>query len=65
MPEPNKLAEAFTKKAKFMKPECEHCQLGGHGFICYSKDGSCLLTGYKSQKPKTRGDTDISTGSGK
>ena len=30
-----------------VKPECEGCPFPGHGFICWSADGSCLRTNMK------------------
>lgn len=35
----------------FVKPECAGCPLPGHGFICWSEDGSCLLDRYR-KKPE-------------
>ena len=25
-----------------IKPECEGCNMGAHGFLCHFQDGSCL-----------------------
>lgn len=33
-----------------IKPECEGCPFPGHGFICWSADGSCLRTNMKAPK---------------
>lgn len=33
-----------------IKPECEGCPFPGHGFICWSTDGSCLRTNMKQPK---------------
>ena len=27
-----------------IKPECEGCKIGAHGFMCHFADGSCLKT---------------------
>lgn len=38
-------------------PECDGCPFPGHGFICWSADGSCLRSNYK-QKEETPIETD-------
>ncbi len=29
-----------------IKPECEGCTFPGHGFICWSQDGTCMRDRY-------------------
>ncbi len=29
-----------------IKPECEGCAFPGHGFICWSQDGTCMRDRY-------------------
>lgn len=29
-----------------IKPECKGCSYAAHGFLCHTKDGRCLRTGY-------------------
>ena len=31
-------------------PGCEGCPYPGHGFICWSADGSCLRSNYKRKE---------------
>ena len=33
-----------------VKPECEGCPFPGHGFICWSADGSCMRTRYQRKE---------------
>ncbi len=32
-----------------IKPECQGCPFPGHGFICWSADGSCMRSRYRKE----------------
>lgn len=34
-----------------IKPECEGCRIGAHGFMCYFSDGQCLKTIHEKGGP--------------